>query len=210
MDWSALNWVDWLFIGVLLYGAAMGAVRGLSHELATLIGMMVAVVVTWLFYEKASAWICERWGWDPEWTRLMAVVALVLLSLAGMRALRMGLSALMTFSFKGLVERLGGLLAGGVRLGSIYLVLMLAASFVPWSWLQRSVMFESQTGPVVLPHLVEGYNRLAEKAAMLQAEVPVGVELPHAVMPPAVEPLPDDSFQLPAADPAPFPDWPRE
>lgn len=209
MHWTAFNWVDWLFIGVLLYGAAMGAMRGLSHELATLIGMLVAIVVTWLFYESVAAWIVLRWGWNPEITRLMAVVALVAVSLYGMRVLRIALGTLMTFAFKGPVERVGGLLAGFFRRGAIYLVLMLAASFVPWNWLQRAVMFESQTGPVVLPHLVEGYNLLAEKAAMIQAEVPVGVELPHVVMPPAV--LPDD-YPLPSDDLDPFhyPAWPQE
>ncbi len=35
MDWTTFNWVDWLFIAVLLYGAAMGAVRGLSYELVS-------------------------------------------------------------------------------------------------------------------------------------------------------------------------------
>ena len=30
MDWAALNWVDWLFAAVLLYGATMGTNRGLS------------------------------------------------------------------------------------------------------------------------------------------------------------------------------------
>lgn len=210
MDWATLNWVDWLFVGVLLYGAAMGAVRGLSHELATLVGMVVAIVVTWLFYENAAAWICDRWDWNPEITRLLAVVALVALSLAGMRALRMGLGALMTFSFKGLVERLGGLLAGLFRLGAIYLVLMLVASFVPWNWLQRAVMFESRVGPVALPHLVEGYNALAEKAAMIRAEVPVGVELPHAVLPPPVDAYGSDYSPPPATDHPHDPIWIRE
>ena len=195
MDATALNWVDWLFVGVLVYGAAMGALRGLSHELATLIGMVVAIVATWLFYEPASAWICARWDWNPEITRLLAVGALVALSLAGMRALRVGLGALMTFAFKGPVERIGGLLAGMFRRGAVFLLLMLAASFVPWSRLQRAVLFESMTGPVVLPHLIEGYNRLAEKAAMIQAEVPVGVALPHAVMPPPADP---GTYSVPA------------
>ena len=194
MDWTTLNWVDVLFVVVLLYGAATGALRGLSHELATLIGMLVAIVATWLFYENASAWICDRWDWNPEITRLLAVVALVGISLVGMKLLRSALGALMTFSFKGPVERVGGLLAGFSRLGATFLVLLLAASFVPWNWLQRSVMFESRVGPVVLPYLVEGYNALAEKAAMIQAEVPVGVELPHAVLPPAAEPAEDSSM----------------
>jgi len=34
----------------------------------------------------------------------------------------------------------------------------------------------------------EEYNAMAEKAALLQAEIPIGVELPQAVMPPLPEP----------------------
>lgn len=188
MDWTSFNWVDWLFVAVLLYGAIMGLVRGLSHELATLIGMVVAVVVTRLFYEPAAAWMCDRWGWNAEITRLAAVVALVLLALVGMRLLRTALGALMTFAFKGPIERLGGLVTGFCRQGVVFLVLLLAASFVPSSNLQRAVMFDSATGRTVLPLLVEKYNELAEKAALLQAEVPGGVELPQVVMPPLPEP----------------------
>ena len=187
MDWTQFNWVDWTFVAVLLYGAAMGAVRGLSSELATLIGMVVAAIVTRLFYEPVSFWICDRWGWNEEVTRLFAVVLLALLVLYGMRLVRIALGALMTFSFKGLVERVGGLLAGFVRLGAIALVLLLAASFVPSSKLQRAVMLDSTVGRQALPLLVEKYNELAAKAALIQAEVPVGVQLPQAVMPPVPE-----------------------
>ncbi|MDD4118213.1 MAG: CvpA family protein [Kiritimatiellae bacterium] len=189
MDWATWNWVDWLFVVMLLYGGAMGAVRGLSHELAMLIGMIAAVTVTWLFYEPVSAWLCGHWtGLHPEITRLVAVAALVTATLAGMHALRKGLGALMTFSFKGPVERVGGLLAGVVRRGAVFLMALLLASFVPWSALQRAVMFQSRVGSAVLPHLVEGYNAVAQRIAVIQAEVPVGVELPHAVMPPEVPP----------------------
>jgi uncharacterized membrane protein required for colicin V production len=188
MDWTMFNWVDWLFVAALVYGAVMGLARGLSHELATLISMVVAVLVTRIFYEPVSAWICDKWDWNPEITRLVAVVALALLTLYGMRLVRIALGALMTFSFKGLVERVGGLLTGLVRQGVTFLVLLLAASFVPSSSLQRAVMYDSATGRTVLPLLVDGYNALAEKAALIQAEVPVGVELPQAVMPPLPEP----------------------
>ncbi len=189
MDWSLLNWVDWLFIAILLYGAAMGAMRGLSYELATLIGMVVAVVVTRMFYEPVSAWICEHWGWNPEITRLAVVVVLALLALFGMRMVRIALGALMTFAFKGLVERLGGLLAGVFRQGITFLVVLLAASFIPSNWLYRSVTEQSLVGQAVLPILVEEYNTLAQKAALLQAEIPVGVELPpEFVMPPPPPP----------------------
>ena len=192
MDWTQFNWVDWTFVAVLLYGAAMGAVRGLSSELATLIGMVVAAIVTRLFYEPVSFWICERWGWNEEVTRLFAVVLLALATLYGMRLVRIALGAMMTFSFKGLVERVGGLLAGFVRLGAIALVLLLAASFVPSSKLQRAVMLDSTVGRQALPLLVEKYNELAAKAAMIPAEIPVGVQLPQAVMPP----LPEEGADL--------------
>ena len=197
MDWTQFNWVDWAFVAVLLYGAAMGAVRGLSSELATLIGMVVAAVVTRLFYEPVSFWICERWGWNEEVTRLFAVVLLALAALYGMRLVRIALGAMMTFSFKGLVERVGGLLAGFVRLGAIALLLLLAASFVPSANLQRAVMMESSVGRQTLPLLVAKYNELAEKAAMLPAEIPVGVQLPQAVMPP----LPEEGADLFRAEP---------
>ena len=197
MDWTQFNWVDWAFVAVLLYGAAMGAVRGLSSELATLIGMVVAAVVTRLFYEPVSFWICERWGWNEEVARLFAVLLLALATLYGMRLVRLALGAMMTFSFKGLVERVGGLLAGFVRLGAIALVLLLAASFVPSAKLQRAVMMDSSVGRQALPLLVAKYNELAEKAAMLPAEIPVGVQLPQAVMPP----VPEEGADLFRAEP---------
>lgn len=186
MDWTLFNWVDGLFVAVLLYGAAMGAVRGFSHELATLIGMVVAVVVTRLFYEPVSAWICGRWGWDPEITRLAAVAGIAVLALFGMRMLRLALGTLMTFSFKGPVERIGGLLAGFFRMGVIFSVCLLVAYFLPSAWVQREVDASRMSRPL-LPYLVQSYNTLAEKAALLQADIPVGVALPQTVMPPLPE-----------------------
>ena len=187
MDWTQFNWVDWAFLGALLGGAALGALRGLSHELAALLGMVVAVVVTRLFYEPVAYWICDRWGWNEQVTRLVAVVALALLALYGMRLLRLALGAMMTFSFKGLVERVGGLLAGFVRWGVIFLVLLLAAYFLPSAWLQRAVREDSRTGQMMLPLLIEKYNEMAAKANLIEAEIPVGLDLPQFVMPPELE-----------------------
>ncbi len=196
MDWASLNWVDWVFIAVLLYGAGMGVFRGLSHELAALISIVVAVFVTRLFYLPIADTLCGWWGWNPEITRLLAVVFLMLLSLLGMRLLRIALGAMMTFAFKGMVERLGGLVTGMVRQGAVFLIILLAAYFVPSPWLQRSVS-ESRTGEWVLPHLVDGYNKMAEKAALISADVPVGVELPQYVMPPPIDSASEEGYVYP-------------
>ena len=187
MEWTQqINWVDCVFIAFVLCGGILGVLRGLSHELATLIGILVAVLVTRLGYEPLANWVCDRLAWNPEITRLLAVVLLVVLALYGMRLLRLALSHLMTFAFKGAVERLGGLLAGAFRWGVLALLLMLAAYFIPSASVQRPVQ-SSVIGDLLLPHLVAGYNALAEKARMIEAEVPVGVELPQLIMPPPVE-----------------------
>ena len=56
---------------------------------------------------------------------------------------------------------------------------------------------ESSVGRQTLPLLVAKYNELAEKAAMLPAEIPVGVQLPQAVMPP----VPEEGADLFRAEP---------
>lgn len=197
MDWASWNWVDWAFIVVLLYGAGMGLFRGLSRELASLISMVAAVLLTRLFYGPLADQISSWWGWNPEITRLLAVMVLMVLGLLGMRLLRIALGALMTFAFKGLVERIGGLFTGVIRQGAVFLVILLAAYFVPSAWLQRSVS-DSRTGELVLPHLIEGYNSLAEKASLISADVPVGVELPQYVMPPPLEEPEESGYALPS------------
>ena len=94
------------------------------------------------------------------------------------------LFALMSFAFKGWFERAGGAVAGGVRWGLEFLVLLLVLSFVPSSALQRSILLESATGRNIMPKVIDFYNVLSEKAGTMAAEVPVGVQVPTLVMPP--------------------------
>ena len=58
-------------------------------------------------------------------------------------------------------------------------------------------MLDSTVGRQALPLLVAKYNEVAAKAAMIPAEIPVGVQLPQAVMPP----LPDEGAEPFPAEP---------
>ena len=185
MEWvQGWNWVDWTFVGVLLVGIGMGAWKGLSHELAILLSFAVAWVVTCAGYAPLAGWLWERTGWNLELLRLVAIVLLLLACLAVMWAVRLALGALMSFAFKGWFERAGGAVAGGVRWGLEFLVLLLVLSFVPSSALQRSILLESATGRNIMPKVIDFYNVLSEKAGTMAAEVPVGVQVPTLVMPP--------------------------
>ena len=186
MEWLAnSNWVDWSFVAVLLIGMAMGAWRGLSHELAILLSFAAAWVVTCAGYAPLAGWLWERTGWNLELLRLMAIILLLLACLAVMWLLRAALGAIMSFAFKGWFEKVGGAVAGGRRWGLVFLVVLLGLCFVPSSTLQRAILLQSATGRNLMPTMIDFYNVLSEKTGTMAAEVPVGVQIPTMVMPPA-------------------------
>ena len=199
MDWfKTTNWVDWAFGISVLYGAALGAKRGLSRELGVLVATIVALIAVRTGYAPLADRIAVATDWNPLVARLVAVVAIWFAAMAVMWLLGKALGSLMDFHFKGPVEWLGGLLTGALRRAVIFSVLLLVAYFVvDVNWLQRAIRYDSKVGSALLPVLIDGYNAVAERAEMIQAEVPTGVRL---VMPPVEEPAPataDGDYPLP-------------
>lgn len=184
MDFSSLNWIDWLFWAAIAAGAVFGLLRGLAHELAVLVRMIVALLVTRLAYESVGAWIASAWNWNPGIARFAAVLLLFAAVTLFMWLFFKMLGILMEFRFRGFTERVGGLLVGAVRYAAIFLLLMLALYFAPFSSIQRAIAFDSKVGAACIPWLVDGYNAVAQKALIPTGEVPVGVRLPDSVMPP--------------------------
>ena len=182
-----IGWVDALVILSLLLGIVFGWLRGLSHELAVLLSFVAAIVATCAGYAPLADFLHDRLGWNLELLRLVSVVLLLLAALACMWLLRAALGLLMSFAFKGWVERVGGALAGGIRWLLTSLVLLLALSFVPWSPLQRAILYDSFTGRNVLPLVADSYNDLAAAGELLPADRPAGVAPPQLVMPPVDE-----------------------
>lgn len=187
MDFSAFNWIDWLFFAAIAAGAVLGILRGLAHELAVLIRMAVALLVTRLAYESVGAWLANAWNWNPGIARFAAVLLLFAAVTLVMWLFFKMLGILMEFRFRGFTERVGGLLVGAVRYAAIFLLLMLALYFAPLSSIQRAIAFDSQIGAACIPWLVDGYNAVAEKALIPTGEIPVGVRLPDSVMPPGTD-----------------------
>lgn len=179
-----IGWVDALVILSLVLGIVFGWLRGLSHELAVLLSFVAAIVATCAGYAPLADFLQARLGWNLELLRLVSVVLLLLGALACMWLLRAALGLLMSFAFKGWVERVGGALAGGIRWTLTSLVLLLALSFVPYSPLQRAILYDSFTGRSVLPLVADSYNDLAAAGDLLPADRPAGVAPPQLVMPP--------------------------
>ena len=200
IEWcKTLNWVDWAFGISVLYGGLLGYKRGLSRELGVLIATIVALIAVRAGYAPLADQIAVAADWNPLVARLVAVVVIWFAAMAGMWLLGKALGSVMDFHFKGLAERLGGLLTGAVRRAVIFSVVLLVAYFlVQANWLQRAIRYDSKVGSALLPILIDGYNAVAERAEMIQAEVPTGVRL---VMPPLEEPAPgtaDSDYPLPS------------
>ena len=183
-EWlSSLGWVDGLLLASLALGVVLGAVRGLSHELAVLVGFALAVLVTRLGYAPLADWMAERVSWSLPVLRFAAVLALMAASMAAMGLVRLALGALMSFAFKGWIERLGGAIAGGLRHALVYLVAVMALSCLPFRTLEIAIR-DSFTGERILPLLFDTYNAWADRDGLVPASRPVGVEIPQVVMPP--------------------------
>lgn len=192
IEWcKTLNWVDWVFGLTVIYGAILGFKRGLSRELGVLIATIVALVAVRAGYAPLADRIAVAADWNPFVARLVAVVAIWCAAMLAMWMLGKALGAMMDFHFKGWPERIGGLLTGAIRRVVIFSVVLLLAYFlVQANWLQRAIRYDSKVGSALLPVLIDGYNAVAERAALIQAEVPTGVRL---VMPPLEEPAPADT-----------------
>ena len=199
IEWcKTTNWVDVVFAFSIVYGAVVGFKRGLSRELGVLIATIVALIAVRAGYAPLADHIAVAADWNPLVARLVAVVVIWFAAMAVMWLLGKALGSLMDFHFKGPVEWLGGLLTGALRRVVIFSVVLLVAYFlIDAAWLQRAIRYDSKVGSALLPVLIDGYNAVAERAALIQAEVPTGVRL---VMPPVEEPAPatvDGDYPLP-------------
>ena len=144
-DWlKTTNWVDWIFVLAVLYGAIRGARRGLSRELGILIAALVALIAVRAGYGPLADLFP---GSSPHTARLVSVVVIWTATMVVMCFLWKVLGSLMDFRFKGLVELLGGLVTGALRQAAVFSVVLLAAySLVQVSSLQRAVYNNSRIG----------------------------------------------------------------
>ena len=187
------NWVDWSFWAIVVLGACYGLWRGLSHELAVLLSYVFAILVTRLAYEPLANWLGRILSWSPDILRLTAVLLSLAAAILLMWGVRLVFGKIMSFAFKGWLERGGGLLAGAFRWGILGILLLHILSLLPSAGLQRAILYDSVTGRELIPCAAETYNDIAAKAYLPPIENPTGLRLPQSdavYMPPPVDASP--------------------
>jgi uncharacterized membrane protein required for colicin V production len=160
---SHFNVVDLVALILILLGLIRGFMKGLSGELAGLLGAAAAFAGAWYFYTPLGHFLADQTRLsEPAATATAFVLALTGAYLA-MRILRIVLRSLMEFSFKGKLEKIGGLLAGGIRMTVVVTALTLLMTLWPHEYLHRLFAEESAIGRFVFQQLGPVYEKMAEE-----------------------------------------------
>lgn len=155
-----LNLVDIVAIVYLVFGALRGLKRGLSGELARLVGLVVIVMVGWQSYDAIGEKLHGVTRLSEDGSRLAGFVVAVVGAAVVVTLLRFILKNLLEFAFKGKVERLGGMTAGTIRSFALVTAIVLVASLSPLPYLRATFGEESRIGRFIVHHLLPAYQRM--------------------------------------------------
>ncbi|HBA84991.1 MAG TPA: hypothetical protein DCZ95_12925 [Verrucomicrobia bacterium] len=162
------NVVDLAVLGFLLLGLVMGIRRGLSGELAGLIGAGASVWAGWYYYQPASQYLVEKTRLTGQAAQGVAFLGLLVGAWILMILLRLVLRHVMEFAFKGKIERIGGGLAGLLKTGVIASAVLLLLGMWPHAFLHRLFAEDSLFGRIAGRNLMPVYDELSVKYPILR------------------------------------------
>ncbi|MDA0576464.1 MAG: CvpA family protein [Verrucomicrobia bacterium] len=165
--------VDVVALALVAFAALRGFFRGLSGELAGLIGDAAALLLGAMCYEPLAGWMRMHTRVAPALAPVVALVVLVVGVLLLMALLRLTVGRVLRVVVEGGVNRVGGVIAGVLR-GLIVVVLVFAVLLVvPNEGVHRRFGEESVVGTVVqrvMPRLRELAGPIEE--SVLPADMP--------------------------------------
>lgn len=159
-DWTIL---DYILLAVLTFGILRGTVRGLSGELASIVSMVAASAAAWFLRPPLADLLAETRDLTALQAETAALGLILIAALVFFWACLLLLKTLFEFAFKGLLERIGGALIGGLRFALVLtLALLLYAPFA--SELHQTAIYEdSVLGRQVHTHILPIYSDLIDR-----------------------------------------------
>jgi membrane protein required for colicin V production len=127
-----MSWLDYSFIGVVVFSALLGGWRGLAYEVISLMGWIAAYVVARLFSDQLLPFVPIEAGADSL-RFAMAFGILFIGTLMATALLAAGMSRLIKSVGLGWLNGLLGSMFGVVRGGLIVLSLTLAVGMTDFS-----------------------------------------------------------------------------
>ena len=164
-----LNMVDYIILGWLALGLARGIYRGLSGELAGLMGLIIAGFVAWYFYHPVGEFFANTTELTPIQADTMALLVIIVGALIVLALMSALLKQVMELTFRGLFDRFGGGLAGLLRYAAIAAVVLLSIAQFGGDGLRASVERDSIIGSRALDELIPWYEQMVERYPDLPA-----------------------------------------
>lgn len=155
--------VDVIALGFIVLGALQGFLRGLSGELAALIGTVAALALSVRYYRPFGGWVLAHSRLEGRPAFALAFLVVVIAAVLIMLLLRFGLKRIMKVVVEPGADRLGGLLAGTIRATVIVVIVFVTLNLFPNDYLNRVFGEESLTGTAVVratPHAREIINNV--------------------------------------------------
>jgi uncharacterized membrane protein required for colicin V production len=148
-----LSLVDIIALALIAIGGIQGFIRGLSGELARLLGTIAAFAAGVALQKPVGAWILGHTRLENQSAHAVAFIATVLLAILAMLILRFLLKRVMKVVFADGLDKGLGVCAGLLRMSVAICILFLVMNLIPHDYLNRVFGEESAIGSIVVKYI---------------------------------------------------------
>ncbi len=160
-----LTWVDIAALLLIGTGGIQGFFRGLSGELARLVGVVVAFVAGTLLYEPVGLWVSEVTRLEPRPAQALVFILSVLLALLIMILIRVFFTKAIKLVFAEGFDKAAGVCVGLLRMGIFVCLFFMLMQMVPVDALRECFGERSLLGRFIVGY-VPTVERTLEKAGV--------------------------------------------
>ncbi len=159
-----MPYLDIILAIPLIWGMYRGFSRGFILEICTLMALILGVYGAAMFGERAGDYLEQNYNTDPQMSLIIAFAALFILIVVAVFIFGKVLEGVVKMVALGLVNKLFGLLFGGLKFaliisGILYILNGIPGtkSLIPVSWKADSYLYEplAQFAPTIYPILKE-------------------------------------------------------
>jgi len=154
MDLSLLpeaNWVDIIVLIFLVRGAYIGLSRGLSVELFKLVGAILTVVLSLLWYDILGGWLAAHSFLPLQVANFISFIILLTILLILSKSLRVFLFTVLHLELFCGLEKWGGFVMGLVRSTVFASLFLFVLNLLPVGYFQESMNEKSLFTPYLQP-----------------------------------------------------------
>jgi uncharacterized membrane protein required for colicin V production len=156
---STVNPVDIVALMIICVNLIIGLSRGLSGELAGLVGTAAAFGLGIFFQTPFSSWLQDHTRLQGRSAQAVAFISTAIAVIIIAILLRLILRKIMKITFEPTVDKVGGLISGFIRSSILVLIIFVAVNMCPHEYLNRKFGEESMIGRLVIEHITPRLER---------------------------------------------------